>query len=86
MAGSVTEVLTNVFGSNYKITDHTYDKFGMSPRAFASFYDMGREAADSKFYGGIHYKISVDAGLQQGQKVARNVARAVASKSGVAKR
>jgi hypothetical protein len=86
MAGSVTEVLTNVFGSNYKITDHTYDKFGMSPRAFTSFYDMGREAADSKFYGGIHYKISVDAGLQQGQKVARNVARAVASKSGVAKR
>ena len=34
---------------------------------------MGKEAADSKFYGGIHYKLSVDMGLWQGREVAKNI-------------
>ena len=46
----------------------------MKPRSYASFYEMAKEASDSKFYGGIHYKLSVDAGLQQGQQVAKNIA------------
>ena len=85
MAGSVSESLAAVFGNNYKITDHTYDQFGLQPRSFSSFYEMAREAADSKFYGGIHYKLSVDAGLEQGQKVARNIIKATSPKSGVTK-
>ena len=85
MAGSVSEALTVVFGNNYKITDHTYDQFGMKPRSYASFYEMAKEAGDSKFFGGIHYKLSVDAGLQQGQKVAKNIANSLAPRKSIAK-
>ena len=85
MAGSVSEALTVVFGNNYKITDHTYDQFGMRPRSYASFYEMAKEAGDSKFYGGIHYKLSVDAGLQQGKKVAMNIANTLSNQRNAAK-
>jgi len=73
MAGAVCQALTYIFGDNYNITDHTYDYIGMLPRNFDSFSAMAREAADSKFYGGIHYKLSVDVGLEQGKAVAKNI-------------
>jgi hypothetical protein len=73
MAGAVCASLSYLFGSNYQITDHTYDQFGMAPRSFSSFDAMAREAGLSKFYGGIHYKLSVDEGLKQGKAVAKNI-------------
>jgi len=73
MAGAVCEALTGVFGNNYKITDHSYDYLGMNSRSYNSFYEMAEEAGNSKFYGGIHYKLSVDVGLEQGKAVAKNI-------------
>jgi len=73
MAGAVCESLTIVFGDHYKITDHSYDYLGMNPRTYDSFYAMAEEAGNSKFYGGIHYKLSVDVGLAQGKAVAKNI-------------
>ena len=73
MAGAVCESLAIVFGNNYKITDHSYDYLGMNPRSYSSFYSMAEEAGNSKFYGGIHYKLSVDVGLKQGKAVAKNI-------------
>ncbi len=73
MAGAVCASFSYLFGSHYAITDHTYDAFGMAPRSFSSFDDMAREAGLSKFYGGIHYKLSVDEGLKQGKAVAQNI-------------
>ena len=73
MAGAVCESLTSIFGNNYSITDHSYDYLGMNPRSYNSFYAMAEEAGNSKFYGGIHYKLSVDEGLKQGKAVAKNI-------------
>ena len=73
MAGAVCEALTIVFGNNYRLTDHTYDDLGLMPRSYNSFHEIAKEAGDSKFYGGIHYKLSVDVGLKQGQAVAQNI-------------
>lgn len=73
MAGAVCASLSYLFGDHYPITDHTYDAFGMAPRSFSSFDAMAREAGASKFYGGIHYKLSVDEGLKQGKAVAKNI-------------
>jgi len=73
MAGAVCESLAIVFGNNYKITDHSYDYLGMNPRSYSSFDSMAEEAGNSKFYGGIHYKLSVDVGLKQGKAVAKNI-------------
>ena len=85
MAAAVCESLTAVFGNNYHITDHTYDGFGMKPRSFDSFLAMAKEAGDSKFYGGIHYKLSVDAGMEQGIAVAKNIQTILSGKMKVAK-
>jgi hypothetical protein len=73
MAGAVGESLTIIYGKNFYLIDHTYDDHGMKPRTYNSFQAMAKEAADSKFFGGIHYKLSVDKGLEQGSAVAKNI-------------
>ena len=75
MGGAVCEALAYVFGNDYQLTDHTYDFAGMAPRTYYSFRSMAKEAGDSKLLGGIHYRFSVDAGLQQGSDVAKNIVR-----------
>lgn len=73
MAGAVAGALTFIYGDQYPFIDHTYESEGMSSRSFDSFLSMAQEAANSKFYGGIHYKISVDRGMQQGLDIGRNI-------------
>ena len=82
MAGAISEALTTVFGNHFDLTDHTYDDMGMQSRKYRSFAAIAKEAADSKFYGGIHYRLSVDIGLDQGRKVAREVVRFLLGRSG----
>lgn len=65
--------MSSVFGENYKFTDHSYDYLGMNSRSFKSFRELGEEAGNSRFYGGIHYQQSIDKGLVQGRKVAENI-------------
>lgn len=66
------EALTAVFG-NQSFTDHSYDYLGMAPRSFNTFRDFGKEAGNSRLYAGIHYQPSIDAGAEQGKKVAANI-------------
>ena len=73
MSSAVAEALAVVFGDDYSFTDHTYDQFGMQPRSYPSFRAIAMEAADSKVYGGIHYQLSVEIGLQQGKDVTQNI-------------
>jgi len=73
MSSSIAEVLGALFGNEYSFTDHTYDHLGMTPRTYSSFRDIAREAAISKVYGGIHYGLSVEVGLQQGKDVTQNI-------------
>jgi hypothetical protein len=80
MAGAVSTALAEVFVDNYTFTDHTYDEAGLGPRTYHSFTAMAREAGVSKIYGGIHYRFSVEAGLQQGRAVAGNVIRLLLQK------
>jgi hypothetical protein len=40
------------------------------PDARGRYYAMGREAGESRIYGGIHYRIDVDEGLKIAEKVA----------------
>jgi hypothetical protein len=73
LSSAVASALTQVFGNDYSFTDHTYDNFKMLPRTYPSFWAIAQEAAISKVYGGIHYKVSVEVGLQQGRDVTQNV-------------
>jgi len=80
MAAAVCRSLAHVFGNDYQLTDHTYDYAGMKPRTYYSFRAMAKEAGDSKIFGGIHYRFSVEAGLQEGNAVADNILKVLFQK------
>lgn len=65
--------LTESLGNSISFTDHSYDDLGFKARSFKNFEEAGKEAGLSRFYGGIHYKPSIEAGYVLGKKVATNV-------------
>ena len=73
VSASASEALTAVYGNIGPFTDHTYDYLGFPARTFNSFRDIGTDAGNSRFYGGIHYQPTVNSGLQQGRTVGGNV-------------
>lgn len=70
---AAAEVMQFLFGNIGSFTDHTYDYLGFVPRTYDSFKAIGEEAAQSRLYAGIHYQPSIDAGINQGEKVADNI-------------
>lgn len=64
-------VLAAWFGdkSSFAVTSETLVGAAYT-RSFTSFSDAAQENADSRVYGGIHYRFSNDAGLGLGEKVA----------------
>jgi len=73
IGGAVAKTLTDFFGNNYRLTNHTYDYLGMAPRIYTSFYDMAQEIGDSRVFAGIHYRASCELGIAQGIKIAENI-------------
>jgi membrane-associated phospholipid phosphatase len=62
-------VLTDVFGDGFAFTDSVEIDYGLPPRVFSSFKDAGAEAAISRLYGGIHYRMAIEEGIGQGRGV-----------------
>jgi hypothetical protein len=80
MAGAVCGALAAVFGNEYQFTDNSYADAGLGQRTFYSFSGMAKEAGQSKIYGGIHYRFSVEAGLQQGVRTADDIVQKLRSR------
>ena len=62
-------ILTHYFGDNFGYTDNVEVHFGLKPRKFKSFDQAAKEAAISRFYGGIHFRDAIDKGIIQGKAV-----------------
>ncbi len=62
-------ILTHYFGDNFHYTDDVEVNFGIPPRHFNSFIQAAKEAAISRFWGGIHFMDAVNNGVIQGTKV-----------------
>ena len=77
---SAAMALTHILGDNVAFTDNTYAYRGYPEHHFANFKEAGTEAGMSRFYGGIHYMPSIEAGFEQGSKVADNIAQALVFK------
>ncbi len=73
MAGAT--ILTRMLGENVSFTDNTYAYRGYKAHHFNSFNEAGREAGMSRLYGGIHYRLSIEAGFTQGEKTADNISK-----------
>jgi PAP2 superfamily len=71
VSGAIAAVLSDMFGYNYAFTDHSHTARGLSSRSFDSFQDFAREAALSRLYGGIHYRMSNEEGLKNGIRIGK---------------
>ena len=61
--------MTKRFGDQFSFEDTTEIPYGLPVRNFDSFHHAADEAAISRLYGGIHYRMAIDQGVAQGRKV-----------------
>ena len=62
-------ILTKYLGDEFAYTDSVEVSYNLPPRKFTSFHQAAKEAAISRFYGGIHFMDAIDNGMSQGAKV-----------------
>ena len=74
-------VLTDLFGDNFAFTDDTEMAFGLPARSFSSFEQAAAEAAISRLYGGIHYRMAIEEGITQGRRVGELVIQRVKTRA-----
>lgn len=66
-------VLSSMFGSNFSFQDTSDLRYIGMQRHFSSFVQAADEASISRFYGGIHYKNSINQGAFQGKEVSEYI-------------
>ncbi|WP_353482908.1 vanadium-dependent haloperoxidase [Haliscomenobacter sp.] len=77
-SGATAQILSDLFGYNYVFTDRAHkDRTDIngSPRSFNTFFEFANEAALSRLYGGIHYRVGNEQGLLQGIRVGKNISK-----------
>ncbi len=70
------KLFTNGDG-NYTITDRSQVQHGFPPRSYKNFSEMALECANSRLYGGIHYQMDNQKGLEMGRGIGENVYKAI---------
>ena len=70
-------VLTKIFGGNFSFADNTETEFNLPTRHFPSFIEASKEAAISRFYGGIHYHSAIINGQDEGYKIGEEVLKKI---------
>jgi len=73
VSGASAEILSHFFGDTFIYRDSVEQNFGLPTRSFQSFRQAAREAAVSRFYGGIHFMDANRNGLRQGEKIGKYV-------------
>jgi len=71
-SSATAQVMTDMFGE-VAFTDNTHASLGYAPRTFISFFAFAEEAAISRLYGGIHYRVAIERGLEQGRCIGQRV-------------
>lgn len=74
-------VLTGLFGENFSYHDDADKEYIGMERDFKSFKEAALEASISRFYGGIHYIISLDRGVAVGARVGEHVLKVAHGKN-----
>jgi hypothetical protein len=71
-SGAAAAVLSGMIG-DVPFDDTTHLQRGLAPRHFDTFEAAAQEAAISRLYGGIHYRTSIDLGVQMGRCIGERV-------------
>lgn len=80
ISAAASVALTGLFGDNFAFTDSTEVEYGMTARSFTSFYDAANEAAESRIYGGIHYRAACENGKVQGKRLGEFILNSVSTR------
>ena len=78
--GTIIDLLTHYFGNNFNYIDSVEVRYGLPAKVFNSFYEAAKEAAISRFYGGIHFMDAIENGYKQGEKVGQQVLNKLGAK------
>src|SRR5262249_26460577 len=70
-------VLTYLFGDDFHFSDTIETEFDLPSRSFHSFLDAAKEASASRYYAGIHFMMSIQAGTDLGMKTGNDVIDAI---------
>jgi hypothetical protein len=76
MGGAAAEVLTDIFGIHFPMTDNCHANrtdFEGKPRAFNTFYEMAVENAWSRVPLGVHFRMDCEQGVNLGYRCGRKV-------------
>lgn len=75
--GAASKVFTSIFGANRSFSDRTQVYFGFSRtiRFFNNFEQVAQESAFSRLYGGLHYRMDIERGLDLGYQIGDQVNR-----------
>lgn len=68
-SAAAAEVMTHWFGDNLRFSDTSLLEFGIKSRIIVSFRKAAEEAAQSRLYGGIHFRFDNEEGLRVGRQV-----------------
>ncbi|MSR03572.1 MAG: phosphatase PAP2 family protein [Gemmatimonadetes bacterium] len=79
-SAAAAEVLTALFGEDRPYDDATHVSLGHGIKRLASFRAAAEEAGQSRFYGGIHYRMDHEGGKIQGACIGRAVLARVATR------
>lgn len=63
--------LTDFYGPDFYFKDTTEVAYGLPAREFNSFLEASEEAAISRLYGGIHYRMAIENGVAQGEEIGK---------------
>ncbi|NOT36283.1 MAG: vanadium-dependent haloperoxidase [Saprospiraceae bacterium] len=77
-SGAFSAIMSNKFGNTYAFIDRTHvsrTDINGTARSFSSFDQMALEAANSRLYGGIHFREANETGVSQGKLVGEAVIR-----------
>lgn len=84
ISAAAAAVLTDEFGDGFRFDDSAEVDYGLPVRSFPSFKAAADEAAISRLYGGIHYRVAIEEGVKQGRLVGDLVVRRVRTTTDVA--
>lgn len=75
VTGSALLSAQSVIGDQAGLTDRAYDFRSFPPKVFSNLYAAVQDAGISRNYGGIHYLLSIDEGVDIARHVAGEVAK-----------
>ncbi|WP_276090788.1 vanadium-dependent haloperoxidase [Pedobacter sp. JY14-1] len=73
ISSTTATILTYYFGDNFSYTDNVEEKYGLKSRKFASFNEAAKEAAMSRYWGGIHFKDGIINGVDVGNAIGKHI-------------